>query len=74
MARHDDPLIHLTVREREVLAAMAEGRTNAAIAAVLGLSERMVEKYSNSLFAKLGVSEERDVHRRVKAVLLYLGA
>lgn len=74
MARRDDPLAQLTVREREVLAAMAEGRTNAAIAALLGLSERMVEKYSNSLFSKLGLSEERDVHRRVKAVLLYLGA
>lgn len=74
MARRDDPLAHLTVREREVLAAMAEGRTNASIAGVLGLSERMVEKYSNSLFAKLGLREEYDVHRRVKAVLLYLGA
>ena len=74
MAVRDDPLAYLSVREREVLAGMAEGRTNAGIAANLGISERMVEKHSNLLFAKLGLTEERDVHRRVKAVLLYLGA
>jgi DNA-binding NarL/FixJ family response regulator len=66
------PLEHLTLREREVLEEMAQGRNNAGIAAALGLSERAVEKHINSLFSKLGLSEEIDVHRRVKAVLLYL--
>ncbi len=70
--RHDSPLEHLTPREREVLGAMAQGRNNAAVAASLGLSERAVEKHINSVFAKLALSEEPDVHRRVKAVLLYL--
>ena len=51
---------------------MAQGRNNAAVAAALGLSERAVEKHINSVFSKLGLSEEPDVHRRVKAVLLYL--
>src|SRR6478735_5924551 len=70
--RRDSPLEHLTPREREVLAEMAQGRNNAAVAAALGLSERAVEKHINSVFAKLALSEEPDVHRRVKAVLLYL--
>ena len=51
---------------------MAQGRNNAGIAQALFLSERAVEKHINSLFSKLGLSEEPDVHRRVKAVLLYL--
>jgi DNA-binding NarL/FixJ family response regulator len=62
----------LTPRELEVLAEMAQGKSNAAIAATLVLSERAVEKHTNSIFSKLGLSEERDVNRRVKAVLLYL--
>jgi DNA-binding NarL/FixJ family response regulator len=66
------PLEHLTPREREVLAEIAQGRNNASVAAALGLSDRAVEKHINSLFAKLGLSEEPDIHRRVKAVLLYL--
>ncbi|HEV3400766.1 MAG TPA: response regulator transcription factor [Acidimicrobiales bacterium] len=66
------PLADLTVRETEVLSEMAQGKNNAAIAATLVLSERAVEKHINSLFAKLGLSEERDVSRRVKAVLLFL--
>ena len=70
--RRDSPLEHLTPREREVLAEMAQGRNNAGVAAALGLSERAVEKHINSVFSKLGLSEEPDVHRRVKAVLLYL--
>ena len=70
--RADSPLEHLTPRESEVLAEMAQGRNNAAVAAALGLSERAVEKHINSVFSKLGLSEEPDVHRRVKAVLLYL--
>ncbi len=62
----------LTPRESEVLGEMAQGKSNAAIAASLVLSERAVEKHTNSIFSKLGLSEERDVNRRVKAVLLYL--
>jgi DNA-binding NarL/FixJ family response regulator len=72
--RRDSPLEHLTPREREVLAEMAQGRNNAGIAAALGLSERAVEKHINSLFSKLALSEETDGHRRVKAVLVYLSA
>lgn len=62
----------LTAREREILGEMAQGKSNAAIAATLVLSERAVEKHSNAIFSKLGLSEERDVNRRVKAVLLWL--
>jgi DNA-binding NarL/FixJ family response regulator len=67
-------LDRLTPREREILAEMAQGKTNAAIAASLVLSTRAVEKHTNSIFSKLGLSEEIDVNRRVKAVLLYLAA
>lgn len=66
------PLRDLTPRETEVLAEIAQGKNNAAVAESLVLSERAVEKHINSLFAKLGLSEEPDIHRRVKAVLLYL--
>lgn len=69
----ESPLRHLTPRETEVLAEMAQGRNNAGIGAALGLSERAVEKHINSVFSKLALSEEPDSHRRVKAVLLYLG-
>jgi DNA-binding NarL/FixJ family response regulator len=55
-----------------VLSEMARGKSNAAIAATLVLSERAVEKHTNSIFSKLGLSEERDRNRRVAAVLLYL--
>lgn len=65
-------LSRLTPRETEVLGEMASGKSNAAIAAALVLSERAVEKHTNSIFSKLGLSEERDVNRRVKAVLVYL--
>jgi DNA-binding NarL/FixJ family response regulator len=65
-------LDRLTAREREILGEMAQGKSNAAIAATLVLSERAVEKHSNSIFSKLGLSEEKDVNRRVKAVLLWL--
>jgi DNA-binding NarL/FixJ family response regulator len=68
------PLERLTPREHEVLAEIAQGKNNAAVAAALVLSERAVEKHINSLFAKLGLTEEPEVHRRVKAVLLYLAA
>jgi DNA-binding NarL/FixJ family response regulator len=66
------PLEHLTPRELEVLSEIAQGKNNAAVAESLVLSERAVEKHINSLFSKLGLSEEPSVHRRVKAVLLYL--
>ena len=68
----ESPVARLTPRERDVLAEMAQGKNNAGIAASLVLTERAVEKHINSMFAKLGLSEETDVHRRVKAVLLYL--
>jgi DNA-binding NarL/FixJ family response regulator len=66
------PLASLTDREREVLEHMAQGQNNAAIARSLFLTERAVEKHINSLFHKLGLSEEPDVHRRVMAVLAFL--
>jgi DNA-binding NarL/FixJ family response regulator len=66
------PLATLTEREREVLEHMAQGKNNAAIAKSLFLTERAVEKHINSLFHKLDLSEEVDVHRRVKAVLAFL--
>jgi len=66
------PLAQLTEREREVLENMAQGKNNAAIAKALFLTERAVEKHINSLFHKLGLSEEPDVHRRVMAVLAFL--
>jgi DNA-binding NarL/FixJ family response regulator len=66
------PMAQLTEREREVLEHMAQGKNNAAIAKALFLTERAVEKHINSLFHKLGLSEEPDVHRRVMAVLTFL--
>ncbi len=66
------PLGALTDREREVLSHMAQGKNNAAIAGVLFLTERAVEKHINSLFHKLDLSEEPNVHRRVMAVLAFL--
>jgi DNA-binding NarL/FixJ family response regulator len=72
-ARADDsPLNELTPRERDVLHEMAEGRNNAAIAATLVLTERSVEKVIHSIFLKLGLTWEEAVHKRVKAVVLYL--
>ncbi len=68
----NSPLRLLTPRETEILAEMATGKNNAAVAAALVLSERAVEKHINSIFSKLGLSQELDVHRRVKAVLLFL--
>jgi DNA-binding NarL/FixJ family response regulator len=70
--RKESPLDRLTPRELEVLSEIAQGKNNAAVAASLVLSERAVEKHINSLFSKLGLTNEPDVHRRVKAVLLYL--
>jgi DNA-binding NarL/FixJ family response regulator len=70
--QHQPGLASLTPRESEILAEMAQGKSNAAIAGALTVSERAVEKHTNSIFAKLGLSEEKDLNRRVKAVLLYL--
>jgi len=72
--RRMSPLSSLTARESQILAEMAQGKSNAAIAAALTVTERAVEKHTNSIFAKLGLSEEKDVNRRVKAVLLFLSA
>jgi DNA-binding NarL/FixJ family response regulator len=66
------PLAQLTDREREVLSLMAQGMNNAAIAKALFLTDRAVEKHINSMFHKLGLTEEPDVHRRVMAVLAFL--
>ena len=72
-ARTDDsPLGELTPRERDVLREMAEGKNNAAIAEALSLSERSVEKVIHSIFLKFGLTWEKAVHKRVKAVILYL--
>jgi len=68
----DSRIAELTDREREVLSKMAQGRNNDAIANQLELSVRMVEKHINSIFSKLGLGEETEVHRRVRAVLIYL--
>jgi DNA-binding NarL/FixJ family response regulator len=62
----------LTPRELLVLGEMAQGKSNASIAATLASSARAVEKHSSSIFSKLGLSEERDLNRRVSAVLVYL--
>jgi DNA-binding NarL/FixJ family response regulator len=70
--RRPSDLDRLTARETETLSRMAEGKNNAAIAASLFLSERAVEKHTNAIFSKLGLTEEADVNRRVKAVLIYL--
>ena len=74
LARSRHPLAALTAREREVLALMAEGRTNTAIAAAMCVGEGAVEKHINSIFAKLGLAPGDRDHRRVLAVLRYLGA
>ena len=66
------PLNELTPRERDVLREMAEGKNNAAIAEALFLTERSVEKVIHSIFLKLGLTWETAVHKRVKAVILYL--
>jgi DNA-binding NarL/FixJ family response regulator len=71
--RTGDPLATLTAREREVLAAMAEGRTNVGIARRLWLTERTVETHIGSIMSKLGLAADEEIHRRVQAVLVYLG-
>jgi DNA-binding NarL/FixJ family response regulator len=68
------PLAGLTARERDVLREMAEGKNNAAIAQTLFLTERSVEKVIASIFRKLGIAWEASLHKRVKAVVLFLAA
>jgi DNA-binding NarL/FixJ family response regulator len=72
--RTDDPLGELTGREREVLALMAEGRSNAGIGQVLWVTEGTVEKHVRSIMMKLRLPETGEVHRRVLAVLAFLEA
>ena len=72
--RANDPLEALTQREREVLALMAEGRSNAGVARQLWVSERTVEKHVQSILAKLGLPDTTDDHRRVLAVVTFLRA
>jgi DNA-binding NarL/FixJ family response regulator len=72
--RRDDPLEALTPREREVLGLMAEGRSNSAIAEELVVTERAVEKHVTSIFGKLDLPPTQQDHRRVLAVLRYVGA
>jgi DNA-binding NarL/FixJ family response regulator len=68
----NSPLAHLTPREREVLAGVAEGKSNAAIASTLFLTKRAVEKNINSIFSKLDLPDDTEVSRRVVASLLFL--
>ena len=70
----DAPLDQLTPAELDVLSEIASGKNNAAIARSLAMSERAVEKHINSIFSKLHLTEEEEIHRRVMAVLLFLGA
>jgi DNA-binding NarL/FixJ family response regulator len=72
--REDTRLDQLTPRELEILALIAEGRSNSAIASSLVITKRAVERHINAIFWKLNLGESDDVSRRVKAVLLYLGA
>jgi DNA-binding NarL/FixJ family response regulator len=71
-SRRNDALTTLTPREREVLTLMAEGRSNAAIAGILVVSDRSVEKHVSNIFSKLGLAPSDTDHRRVLAVLRYL--
>jgi DNA-binding NarL/FixJ family response regulator len=71
--RHNNPLATLTSREREVLALMAEGRTNRGIARRLWLTDRTVETHVSSIMSKLGLADGDEDHRRVLAVLAWLG-
>jgi DNA-binding NarL/FixJ family response regulator len=70
--RRDDPLAKLTPREREVLELMAQGRSNRGIADALVVTPHAVERHVSGIFAKLGVGEQPEDHRRVQAVLTFL--
>jgi DNA-binding NarL/FixJ family response regulator len=71
-ARDHDPLRALTTREREVLALVAEGKSNSAISTQLVVAERTIETHMRAIFQKLGLHDSDDTHRRVLAVLAYL--
>ena len=71
-ATESSPLAELTAREREVLAEIAQGKSNAAIADSLVLTKRAVEKHINAIFMKLGLAQSDDVSKRVKATLIFL--
>ncbi|HKB20747.1 MAG TPA: response regulator transcription factor [Gaiellaceae bacterium] len=71
--RADSELTRLTPRELEILALIAEGRSNGSIASSLGITKRAVERHINAIFLKLDLGKPEDVSRRVKAALLYLG-
>lgn len=73
-SRRRDPIGSLTPRERDVLALLAEGRSNAAIGALLSITERTVESHSTQIFSKLGIEEAPATNRRVLAVLAFLGS
>ena len=70
--RENSPLRELTDRELQILAMIAEGRSNAAIADELVVTKRAVERHINAIFLKLGLRDDEDISRRVKAALLYL--
>jgi DNA-binding NarL/FixJ family response regulator len=70
----DEPISRLSAREREVLALMAEGRSNTAIAQRLFITEKAVSKHTTSIFTKLGLAADQDDNRRVLAVLAYLNS
>jgi DNA-binding NarL/FixJ family response regulator len=70
--RADDPVRRLTPREREVLGLIAEGHSNTAIARTLVVTPGAVEKHTQHIFAKLGLAQDEDQHRRVMATLAYL--
>ena len=72
--QESSPLLGLTERELEVLRELAAGRSNAATASALFMSDRAVEKHISSVFQKLDLTQESDVNRRVKAVLVFLEA
>jgi DNA-binding NarL/FixJ family response regulator len=72
--RHDEPIDDLSARERDVLALVAEGRSNRAIAERLSISDRTVEKHVTAILDTLGIAASAEDHRRVLAVLAYLGA
>ncbi len=72
--REHSPVDDLTAREREVLSHIARGSNNRAIADMLVLTPRAIEKHINVIFAKLGLADEPDSHHRVRAVLLYIAA
>jgi DNA-binding NarL/FixJ family response regulator len=74
MRQAETPLASLSAREREILHEVATGKNNAAVASALFISEHAVQKHINSIFSKLGLVDDGETNRRVRAVLLYLSA